>query len=165
MTLSADTSIGLRFGDLSAELNPPARVWWQRICCALAFLSFIGAGRVFAQDIETYLATSINASQGEATLFSHEPVLLGLSCKSGPIAKMSGLSTVNIGDTLAHGKYSFRVGIIEVSRYKKDVRSGGTTYARAGDVICALAANRRTLPYEDDCDALWVRIVNCQPIR
>lgn len=88
------------------------------MCCALAFLSLGTAGRISAQaqDIETYPATSINASQGEATLFSHERVLLGLSCKSGPIAKMSGLSTVSIGDTLAHGKYSFRVGIIEVSR-------------------------------------------------
>lgn len=165
MTSSTDTSFGSRFSDLSAELNPSIDVWPRRLCCALAFLFFIAAGRVSAQDIETYLATSINASQGEATLFSHERVLLGLSCKSGPIAKISGLSTVNIGDTLTHGKYSFRVGIIEVSRHKKDVRSGGTTYARAGDVICVLAANRRALPYEDDCDALWVRIVNCQPIR
>ena len=165
MTSNTDTSIGLRFGDLSADSNPSRRVWRRRMYCALAFFPLIAAGRISAQDIETYPATSINASQGEATLFSHERVLLGLSCKSGPIAKMPGLSTVSIGDTLAHGKYSFHVGIIEVSRYKKDVRSGGTTFARAGDVICVLAANRRALPFEDDCDALWVRIVNCQPIR
>lgn len=165
MTSNIDSSIGMNFFDLSTGLSPSPRAWRQRICCALAFLSLFAAGRIFAQDIETYSATSINASQGDATLFSHERVLLGLSCKSGPIAKMSGLSTVNIGDTLTHGKYSFRVGIIEVSRHKKDVRSGGTTYARAGDVICVVAANRRALPYDDDCDALWVRITNCQPIR
>lgn len=147
----------------NSNLSSSPRALRQRICCALLFL--FATDHVLAQDVETYTATSINASQGDATLFSHERVLLGLSCKSGPISKITGLSTVSIGDTLTHGKYSFRVGIIEVSRHKKDVRSGGTTYARAGDVICVVAANRRALPYEDDCDALWVRITNCQPIR
>lgn len=136
-----------------------------QICCALVLTFFVGATLGLPQDIETYPATSIDASQGEATLFSHESVLLGLSCKSGPIGKFSGLSTVSIGDTLTHGKYSIRVGLIQVSKFNKDLDLGGGMIVKKGDVDCVLAASRRALPTEDDCDALWVRIVNCRPLK
>ncbi len=158
-----------RLGPDSHRTSKPERSFERRRVRMFFFLvlaSLGGSESALAGDIETYPVTSIDASQGEATLFSHESVLLGLSCASGPIGKLSGLSIVNIGDTLIHGKYSIRVGLIEVSKFNKDIRGpGGGTIAKKGDVVCVLAANRRALPSEDDCNALWVRIVNCRPLK
>jgi len=136
-------------------------------CRSLAFAAacLVGGSQAFAADIETYAVTSIDVSQGEATLYTHERVLLGLSCSSGPVGKLSGLSRVSIGDTVTHGKYSIRVGIIEVSRFNKDVRAGNETIVKKGDVICVFAENRDALPSDKDCDALWVRVANCRPLR
>lgn len=91
----------LRADDYRTALSERSVKWRRvRISCVLVLASFIGMASALAGDIDTFPATSIDASHGEATLFSHENVLLGLSCKSGPIRKLSGLSTVSIGDTL-----------------------------------------------------------------
>lgn len=75
---------------------------------------------------------------------------------------MPSLRRVEIGDQIVLGKYSFRVGIIEVVRYKQDIKATG---AKAGDVECILAPDEKRLPYNDKCDALWVRITNCRALR
>lgn len=137
----------------------------RRILASIALLACIGVGEVSAAGIETYSVTSIDISQGDATVYTHERAFLGLSCSSGPVGKLSGISKVSIGDTVTHGKYSFRVGIIEVSKFDKEIRIGGETIAKKGDVVCVFAANRDALPSERDCDALWVRVVNCRPLK
>jgi hypothetical protein len=119
----------------------------------------------WALDVEEFFATSIDVSHGEVTLYSHESILLGLSCKSGPVGKLTELRTISIGDTIKHGKYSFRVGIIKVSKFNEDASWGGKTIAKKGDVVCVVAANEDALPSDKDCDALWLRIVNCLPLK
>ena len=132
----------------------------------LGLLYFIIGGSVWALDTENFKATSIDVSQGVATLYSHESVFLGLSCKSGPVGELSGLYTISIGDTIKFDKYSFHVGIIKVSKFNEDLSWGGKTIAEKGDVVCVVAANKDSLPNDDDdCDALWLRITNCKPIK
>jgi len=41
-----------------------------------------------AQMVTEFSATSIDVSKGDVTLYSHERVLLGLSCRSGPVGKL-----------------------------------------------------------------------------
>ena len=118
-----------------------------------------------ALETETHSAKHIEVVDGDAVMYTHEKVLLGLSCRSGPVGKLSDLSEVRIGDTLTLGIYSFRVGIIEVTRYGRDIKSSGQTIAKKGDTECILAASSAMLPYEDKCQALWVRIKNCQPLE
>lgn len=131
----------------------------------LLFLCISVTSTVWAFDVEEFLATSVDVSQGEVTLFSHESILLGLSCKSGPVCKLTGLKTISIGDMIKCGKYSFRVGIIKVSKFNEDVTWGGETIAKKGDVVCVVAENEDALPSDKDCDALWLRIVNCRPLK
>jgi hypothetical protein len=87
---------------------------------------------------------------------------LGLSCSSGPVGDVPGLEKVSIGDTIRYGDYSFRVGLIEVTRFNKDFSWGGTEIARTGELVCVLAADKASLPREDDCDALWIRAAGCR---
>ncbi len=84
----------------------------------------------WALDVEEFFATSVDVSQGEVTLFSHESILLGLSCKSGPVGKLTRLKTISIGDTIKHDKYSFRIGIIKVSKFNEDATWGGRQLPR-----------------------------------
>lgn len=136
----------------------------KRLSIFLLIYMFVGVS-AWALDVEEFLATSIDISEREVTLYSHESILLGLSCKSGPVGKLTGLRTISIGDTIKHGKYSFRVGIIKVSKFNEDASWGGKTIAKKGDVVCVVAANEDALPSDKDCDALWLRIVNCQPLK
>lgn len=129
----------------------------------LAGLIVLGPSVTGASD--TFSARRIDASRGNAVMHSHERILLGLSCRSGPVGTLTGLSGIQLGDTLSLGKHSFRVGVIEVTRYSRDMRFGGQTIARKGDIECVLAASRAMLPYDDDCHALWVRITDCHPLE
>jgi len=84
---------------------------------------------------------------------------------SGPVGELKGLKTIRIGDNIDYGKYSFRVGVITATRLTKDLVIGGEVHARKGETICVVAANHAALPSEDDCDALWLNIKNCWPLR
>ena len=136
----------------------------KRVAVFLFLCMFFGAS-VWASDVEKFYATSINVSQGMATLYSQETVLLGVSCRTGAVGKLTGLRTISIGDTIKHGRYSFRVGIIEVSKMNEDARWGGETIAKKGDIVCVVAASGDTLPSDNACDALWLQIVNCQLLK
>ncbi len=136
----------------------------KRLSKLLFLCIFIGVN-AWGLDVEEFAATSIDASRGEVTLYSHESILLGLSCKSGPVGKLTGSRTISIGDTITHEKYSFRVGIIKVSKFNQDTSWGGKTIAKKGDIVCVVAANEDALPSEKDCDALWLRITNCRPLK
>jgi hypothetical protein len=129
------------------------------------FLCMLIGVTAWALDVEEFFATSVDVSQGEVTLFSQESILLGLSCKSGPVGKLTGLKTISIGDTINHDKYSFRVGIIKVSKFNEDATWDGKTIVKKGDLVCVAAANEDALPSDKDCDALWLRIVNCRPLK
>lgn len=120
---------------------------------------------VQAIEPERSRAVAVEVLDQSATLLSHESVLLGLSCKSGPVGKLPNLRQVKIGDVISYKDYSFRVGLIEVTRFSEDMKSGGQTIARKGDIVCVLAADERYLPYEDRCKALWVHIPKCRPLQ
>jgi hypothetical protein len=120
---------------------------------------------VQAIEPETSRAVAVEALDQSATLLSHESVLLGLSCKSGPVGELPNLRQVKIGDVITYKGYSFRVGLIEVTKFFEDMKSGRQTIAKKGDVVCVLAADERSLPYEDRCKALWVRIAKCRPLQ
>ncbi len=119
----------------------------------------------YALEIEEYRVNEIKVVGGSAKLLSHESILLGLSCRSGPVGDLPNLSQVSIGDTITLGKYTFKVGLIEVTKYLEDASWRGNTIAKKGDIVCVVAADEKALPHEDDCEALWVRIPNCLPIH
>ena len=96
---------------------------------------------------------------------SHEPILLGLSCSSGPVGDLEKIKQIKIGDTIRLKKYSFRVGLIQATKYFEDFSWNGNTIARKGDTVCVLAADAKSLPSENDCEALWVRIPKCRLIQ
>ncbi len=125
----------------------------------------LGPSIPLALDTEKGRATVVEVLDQPATLFSHESVLFGLSCKSGPVGELHNLHQVKIGDTISHKAYSFRVGLIEVTKFLEDARWGGETIAKKGDVVCVLAADEESLPSEGRCKALWVRIPKCRPVR
>ena len=129
------------------------------------FLWILTGVNAWGLDVEEFKVTSIDVSQGEVTLYSHESILLGLSCESGPVGKVTGLRTISIGDVINHEKYTFQVGVIQVSKFNQDASWGGETIAKKGDVVCVVAANEDALPSEKDCDALWLRITNCRPLK
>jgi hypothetical protein len=125
----------------------------------------LGPSSVQALETERSRAVAVEVLDQSATLLSHESVLLGLSCKSGQIGELPNLRQVKIGDIISYKDYSFRVGLIEVTKFSEDMKSGGQTIAKKGDIVCVLAADERSLPYEDRCKALWVRIAKCRPLR
>ena len=112
--------------------------------------------------VEIFNVNAIDVSQGEITLFAEESKFLGLSCASGSKGKLSGLKTIKIGDIIQHDTYSFRVGIIEVSKVNAyvDAKENGV---QNSEVTCVVAENKDALPYDEDCDALWLRIIHCRP--
>lgn len=112
--------------------------------------------------VEIFNVNTIDVSQGEITLFAEESTILGLSCTSGSKGKLSGLNTIKIGDIIKYEKYSFRVGIIEVSKVN-DYLNAKENVVQNSEVTCVVAENESALPYDEDCDALWLRIVNCRP--
>ncbi|MEE8113378.1 MAG: hypothetical protein V3T23_03390, partial [Nitrososphaerales archaeon] len=128
-------------------------------------LFLAGLGAVHALEVEEYRATAVEVAGGTATLLSHESFLFGLSCRSGPVGDLPNLRQVKLGDTITLKDYSFRVGLIEVTRFLDDASWGGNTIAKKGDIVCVLAADERALPSDDDCEALWVRIPKCRSVR
>ena len=136
----------------------------SRVICGLS-LFLAGLGVVHALEVEEYRATAVEVAGGTATLLSHESILSGLSCRSGPVGELPNLRQVKLGDAITLKNYSFRVGLIEVTRFLEDASWGGNTIARKGDVVCVLAANESALPSDDDCEALWVRIPKCRPLQ
>ena len=131
----------------------------------LLFFLAVAADLTLALDVTTFFASSIDASTGEATLYQHRSILFGLSCMSGPIGDIKGLKRISLGDTIRYKETSFKVGIIEVTRFNEDYISHGEKIAKKGDVVCVLVANEDAFPSDNDCDALWVRIVNCHPLK
>ena len=136
----------------------------SRVTTFFFLCMFIGAS-VWASDVGKFYATSIDVSQGVATLYSKEPVLLGVSCKTGPVGRLAGLRTISIGDTIKNNRYSFRVGIIEVSMINEDASWGGETIAKKGDIVCHVAPSEDALSSDKGCDALWLQIVHCRPLK
>ncbi len=137
----------------------------KKLVLLFALLSMVSPV-AWSLDVAEFRAQSIDVSRGKAVLYSHESALLGLSCKSGPIGEVTNRSTISLGDEIRVGKYEFRVGLIQVTRFNEDLRGPGTeVIARRGDLVCVLAANERALPSKDDCDAIWVRVTNCLPLR
>lgn len=130
------------------------------LCCAL-----LAIASVHALDVTTFYASRVALPATSATLYSHEPLFLGISCKSGPVGQLEGPTVIGLGDTVSAGGKSFRVGIIEVNEYNEEVRIGNDIIARKGDVICILAPDEESLPYDNDCDALWVRARGCRVVQ
>ena len=131
---------------------------------ALALL--LGSSHTRAlEKTERSQARAVDVIDQSATLLSHEPVLRGLSCRSGSVGALPNLQRVKLGDTISYKNYSFQVGIIEVTKTLQNMKSGGKTIAQQGDVVCAVAASAKTLPYDDKCNALWVYIPKCRPIQ
>ncbi len=126
---------------------------------------FFGPSTVQGLETEESRAMAIEVLEQSATILSHESILLGLSCKSGPVGELPNLRHVKIGDTISYKDYSFRVGLIKVTKFLEDARWSGQTIAKKGDIVCVLAADERSLPSEDRCKALWVRISKCRPLQ
>lgn len=118
-----------------------------------------------ALETKEFKASEIASIDGKATLLSHESIWLGLTCRSGSVGRFSNLKQVKLGDTIKHEKYSFRVGLIEVTHYLEDFKWGKDVIAKKGDTVCVIAADKSALPSEHDCDALWLRIPKCRPIQ
>ncbi len=125
---------------------------YRTICTLSLFLA--GLGVVHALEVEEYRATAVEVAGGTATLLSHESILFGLSCNSGPVGDLPNLRQVKLGDTVTLKKYSFHVGLIKVTRFLEDMGWGGNTIAKKGDIVCVLAADEKALPSDDDCEAL-----------
>jgi TPR repeat protein len=87
-----------------------------------------------------------------------------ISCVSGSHGEMEDLGIVSIGDKLYAGKYSFQVGIIEMTTLPKDLKWGNKIRARKGQTICVIAKDKESLPQEDDCDALWISSIGCKSV-
>ncbi len=123
-----------------AALDLPVcqRAWSRPAQVLMLFVGFVLAAAVAARDIETFEARSIDVSRGEVTLLRHKKILLGLTCSSGPEGILTGLRTISLGDTITHKKLSFRVGLIEVSKFHKDAEWSGTKIAKKGDVVCVV---------------------------
>lgn len=132
---------------------------------AFFVLIAFASSEVLALDVAESNAQEVDLSSSSAVLNSHESILLGLSCKSGPIGMLEGVSVIKIGDTVTAGGRSFRVGIIEVTKYNEDAKWGNEVLAKKGDVVCVLAPNAASLPYDDDCNALWVNVPGCRVLR
>ena len=118
-----------------------------------------------ADDSVTSQAHEIDVSRSKITLLINEPKMMGLTCFSGPIGELNGLSRIKIGDTIKYGKYKFSVGIIQATKFYSEFAFGGEVFARKGETVCVVAANNAALPSEDDCDALWLRIRDCRQLR
>jgi len=131
----------------------------------IAVVLLAAAGSVSALDVTKLHARAVDLSNSKAVLNTHESVLLGLSCKSGPVGTVQGVSVVKLGDTVTAGGKSFRVGIIEVTKYNEDAKWGKEILARKGDVVCVLAPDEKSLPYDDDCEAIWVNAPGCRVLE
>ena len=110
-------------------------------------------------------ANGMESFDNQAVLFSHESVMLGLTCKSGPVGRISNLGHVKLGDSISIGGKVLVVGLIEVTTYTEDIKSGGQVIARKGDVVCVAAASEKTLPYNDKCNALWLHVEKCRVLK
>ena len=135
------------------------KVFWIFVLCLFS------SSYVQATEPQTSRAVAVEALDQSATLLSHESMLLGLSCRSGPVGQLPNLRLVKIGDVITYKGYSFRVGLIEVTKFTEDMKSGRQTIAKQGDVTCVLAADEQSLPYENRCKALWVLIAKCRPLQ
>jgi hypothetical protein len=112
-------------------------------------------------DTRTFIAKRVSVPTGKAILYSHEKVLSEILCKSSPVGELNDLEEIRIGDVIKLGNYSITVGIIQVTEYFKDMVWKGQVFAKAGDCQCVVAESYDKLPYEDDCDALWLQIKTC----
>lgn len=131
----------------------------------LLFLYLSIGVNAWALDVEEFFATGIDVTDKEITLYSQEPIIFGFGCKGGAVGILTGLKTIRIGDVIRNDRYSFRVGIIQVARFNKDMSSEGSPGVKKGDVICLVAESEDALPSNKQCDALWLRIVNCRPLK
>ena len=137
--------------------------------CRLRIAAFVCAVLTFspalALDVTKLNAQAVDLSGSSAVLYSHESILLGFSCKSGPVGTLQGVSVVRLGDTVTVGGKSFRVGIIEVTKYNEDAEWGKDILAKKGDLVCVLAPDAKSLPYDDDCEALWINAPGCRVLE
>jgi len=115
---------------------------------------------VQAQQVQTSRATAIEVLDGSASLLSREYV--GQSCTVKPHIDLPGTREMRIGDEIRVEGYSFTVGLIEVDTHLEDISFNGQVIAKAGDVVCMVAASERSWPYVLSCNALWVRVGKCR---
>ncbi|MGH8617171.1 MAG: hypothetical protein ACREUW_05730 [Burkholderiales bacterium] len=116
-----------------------------------------------AQKIQTSRAAAIEVLDGSASLLSRE--FVGQSCTVKPRIALPEAHEVRIGDTIGVEGYSFKVGLIEVDTHLDDITFNDQVIAKAGDVVCLLAAGEKSWPYAFTCNALWVRVGKCRPLE
>jgi hypothetical protein len=107
-------------------------------------LLFFGIGAANALEVEEYHAKEVEVAGGTASLLYKESILFGLSCGSGSY-DLPNLKHIILGDTIKLKDHSFRVGLIEVTRFLEDASWGGQTIAKKGDIVCVLATDERAL--------------------
>lgn len=128
------------------------------IMIALSFWSIS-----YAINSEEFNVQQVSFQEGSATLYAHESVWLGVTCKSGPIGKVEDRTSLSIGDTVTVGKFTVNVGFIECTKYYEEIKFHDEIIANKGETICVAAKNKDMLPHDDECHAVWIRIRDCQP--
>ena len=130
---------------------------------ALLLLLSVPAVGLDDSDTTEFQAQEISISD-TVELMTHESILFGISCVSGPQTELH-LDTVSVGDHISAGEYSFTVGVIDCQRWNRDVEIGKLLSVKKGQTSCSIAPSYAALPREDDCQALWIYVPNAKVIR
>ncbi|HUT40589.1 MAG TPA: hypothetical protein VM011_04535 [Gammaproteobacteria bacterium] len=119
-----------------------------------------------AIEYDTAAAHEVDVSGGKIVLLRHARQEKDLSCKSGMVGVVGHEGdTIKVGDTVKYQDYTLPVGVIEVHTFREDISWDGNTVVKKGESVCLIAGDRKALPFDDDCSALWLRVDNCKPLN
>lgn len=118
----------------------------------------------YSIDTKKYSANSVEVSKGEVTLYNKESVFFGISCATGTVGIIKGLNKISIGDVVEFEGFKMKVGLIEAEEYLEDYQYRDLISYKKGDITCVIAQDLKSLPYDDDCDALWILVKGCKAL-
>jgi hypothetical protein len=111
-----------------------------------------------------YRVNAIRVLNGSAMMNEHRDYVLTQT--SGSVGKEGIPDHIKLGDTVTVDGRTIQVRHILVTEILEDLKWGGKTLARKGDVRCMVVETEDDLPYgEEKRNRRWIIVEQCEPIR
>ena len=85
---------------------------------------------------------------------------------SGTVGTKGIPDIIQRGDRITVESVTMTVNFITVTKHLKDLRYGGKTYQKRGDISCAFYENRADIDRRDDWRLMtWINASKCRPLN
>ena len=117
---------------------------------------------------KVYWAKKVEVLDNSAKMLRVKKNWLGMK-SSGPVGTKGIPDIIQIGDRITVEGVTITVNFISVTKHLKDLRYGGKTYQRKGDISCTFYQNRTDIHTGKRSDdwrlRTWINASKCRPLN